>query len=327
MTIHKPVLLEEVIENLKLKNGDVVVDATLGGGGHSAEILKRILPDGILIAVDQDADAIEKFKVKSEKFPPLAEKVKGKIFLVNDNFANLDKILADLKIEKVDKIMADFGISSDQLEAERGFSFQKDAPLDMRMDQKGEMTAEKIVNDYSEEELARIFSEYGEEKFAKKIAREISKQRKVKPIKTTFDLVSIIGNSIPEKYKHQRIPRKSQGGTRGRHFATRVFQALRIEVNGELEKIKEFIPKTIEVLNKKGRLAVITFHSGEDRIAKEIFRENARGCICPPTFPVCRCGKEPKIKIVNKKPILPSAGEIGSNPRSRSAKLRIIEKL
>lgn len=311
MTIHKPVLLEEVIENLKLKNGDVVIDATLGGGGHSEEILKRILPDGILIAVDQDADAIEKFKVKSEKL-----KVKGKIFLVNDNFANLDKILADLKIEKVDKIMADFGISSDQLEAERGFSFQKDAPLDMRMNRKGEITAEKIIHNYSEEELARIFSEYGEEKFAKKIAREISKQRKVKPIKTTFDLVSIIENSIPEKYKHQRI-----------HFATRVFQALRIEVNGELEKIKEFIPKTIEVLNKKGRLAVITFHSGEDRIAKEIFRENARGCICPPTFPVCRCGKEPKIRIVNKKPILPSAGETGSNPRSRSAKLRIIEKL
>jgi len=311
MTIHKPVLLEEVIENLKLKNGDVVVDATLGGGGHSREILEKIGDEGVLIAIDQDINAIEEFKVKSEKL-----KAQGKIFLVNDNFANLDKILADLKIEKVDKIMADFGISSDQLEAERGFSFQKDAPLDMRMDQKGEITAEKIVNDYFEEELARIFSEYGEEKFAKKIAREISKQRKAKPIKTTFDLVSIIGNSIPEKYKHQKI-----------HFATRVFQALRIEVNGELEKIKEFIPKTIEVLNKKGRLAVITFHSGEDRIAKEIFRENARGCICPPNFPVCRCGNKPKIKIVNKKPILPSAGEVGSNPRSRSAKLRIIEKL
>lgn len=311
MTIHKPVLLEEVIENLKLKNGDVVVDATLGGGGHSREILEKIGDEGVLIAIDQDINAIEEFKVKSEKL-----KAQGKIFLVNDNFANLDKILADLKIEKVDKIMADFGISSDQLEAERGFSFQKDAPLDMRMDQKGEITAEKIIHYYSKEELARIFSEYGEEKFAKKIAREISKQRKAKPIKTTFDLVSIIGNSIPEKYKHQKI-----------HFATRVFQALRIEVNGELEKIKEFIPKTIEVLNKKGRLAVITFHSGEDRIAKEIFRENARGCICPPNFPVCRCGNEPKIKIVNKKPILPSAGEVGSNPRSRSAKLRIIEKL
>ena len=232
MTIHKPVLLEEVIENLKLKNGDVVVDATLGGGGHSAEILKRILPDGILIAVDQDADAIEKFKVKSEKFLPLAEKVKGKIFLVNDNFANLDKILADLKIEKADKIMADFGISSDQLEAERGFSFQKDAPLDMRMDQKGEMTAEKIVNDYSEEELARIFSEYGEEKFAKKIAREISKQRKVKPIKTTFDLVSIIGNSIPEKFAQVPV---NQGG-HGQAFCNQGFSGARIEVNGELEK-------------------------------------------------------------------------------------------
>jgi len=311
MAIHKPVLLEEVIENLKLKNEDVVVDATLGGGGHSREILKKIGEKGILIAIDQDISAIKNFEFRIFSFEN-----KGKVFLVNDNFANLDKILTDFKIKKVNAIIADFGISSDQLETERGFSFQKDAPLDMRMNQEGEMTAEKIINNYSEEGLARIFSEYGEEKFAKRIAREIAKQRKVKPIKTTFDLISIIENSIPEKYKHQRI-----------NPATRVFQALRIEANEELEKIKEFIPKAIEVLNSGGRFGVVAFHSGEDRIAKEIFRENARGCICPPNFPICQCGKKPVIKIITKKPILPSAGEIESNPRSRSAKLRIIEKL
>jgi len=324
MAIHKPVLLEEVIENLKLKNGGVVVDATLGGGGHSSAILKTIGFNGILIGIDSDIDAINRFKfpISNFQFPNKSQitnpkfKIKGNICLVNSNFANLDKILADLNIKKVNAIIADFGISSDQLETERGFSFQKDAPLDMRMNQEGEMTAEKIINNYSEEGLARIFSEYGEEKFAKRIAREIAKQRKTKPIKTTFDLVSIIENSIPEKYKHQRI-----------NPATRVFQALRIEANEELEKIKEFIPKAIEVLNSGGRLGVVAFHSGEDRIAKEIFRENARGCICPPNFPICQCGKKPVIKIITKKPILPSAGEMESNPRSRSAKLRIIEKL
>ena len=186
----------------------------------------------------------------------------------------------------------------------------------MRMDQSKGMSAEDIVNSYSEEELAKIFSEYGEERHAKKIAKKIAGQRKSQSIRTTFDLVSTIASSIPEKYKHQRI-----------HFATRVFQALRIETNKELQSIREFIPKAIEVLDKKGRLAVITFHSGEDKIAKEIFRENARGCICPPNFPVCRCGMLPVIKIIAKKPILPMTGEIGNNPRSRSAKLRVIEKI
>lgn len=311
MTIHKSVLLEESIDALNIKNGDTVVDATLGGGGHSEAILKKIGDSGTLVAIDADDNAIKNFEFRISNFEN-----KGKIFLVNDNFANLDKILADLKIEKIDAVLADFGISSDQLEAERGFSFQKDAPLDMRMDSRNELTAEKIVNSYPEEELAGIFSGYGEEKYAKRIAKEIVKQRKIKPIKTTFDLISIINNSVPEKYKHQKI-----------NPATKVFQALRIEVNNELESIKKFIPKAIEVLNKKGKLAVITFHSGEDRIAKEIFRENARGCICPPDFPVCRCGKRPIIKIISKKPVLPSKGEMESNPRSRSAKLRIIEKI
>ncbi|MFA5777386.1 MAG: 16S rRNA (cytosine(1402)-N(4))-methyltransferase RsmH [Parcubacteria group bacterium] len=326
MTVHKSVLLKEAIENLKIKSGDAVVDATLGGGGHSREILKKIGSEGILVTIDSDIQAIDSFAEFSifnfqfsNKLEILNSKIKknGNIFLVNDNFANLDSILKELKIEKVNAILADFGISSDQLEeADRGFSFQKDAWLDMRMDQEGEMTAEKIANNYPEEELARIFSEYGEEKYARSIAKKIVECRKNKPIERTLELVEIIGDSVPEKYKHQRI-----------HFATRIFQALRIETNKELDSIRKFISKAIEVLDKKGRLAVITFHSGEDKIAKEIFRENARGCICPPNFPVCRCGKQPAIKIITKKPILPMISEIEANPRSRSAKLRIIEKI
>ena len=312
MTVHKSVLLEEAVEELKIKNGDTVVDATLGGGGHSIEIINKIGNEGALVAIDQDAEAIKNFEFRILNFEN-----RGKIFLVNDNFSNIDVVLKDLGIKKVNAVLADFGISSDQLEeSQRGMSFKKDAPLDMRMDQSKGMTAEEIVNKYPEEKLIEIFQEYGEEQYAKRIVQGIAKQRNIKPIKTTLELVSIIGNSVPEKYKHQKI-----------HFATKVFQALRIEVNKELENIKEFIPKAIEILDKKGRLAVITFHSGEDKIAKEIFRENARGCICPPNFPVCRCGKQPVVKIITKKPILPSEKEVAVNPRSRSAKLRVIEKL
>jgi len=326
MSVHKSVLLKESINALNIKSGDVVVDATLGGGGHSREILKKIGSGGILIATDSDISAISsfaefsifnfQFSNKSEIINSKIQKI-GNIFLVNDNFSNLDKILVDLNINKVNAILADFGISSDQLEeTDRGFSFQKDARLDMRMNQNEGMSAEDVVNNYSEEELSKIFFEYGEERYAKKIAKEIVAQRKSQRIQTTFDLVLAISNSVPERYKHQRI-----------HFATRVFQALRIEANKELEAIGEFIPKAIEILDKKGRLAVITFHSGEDKIAKEIFRKNARGCICPPNFPVCRCGKRPIVKIITKKPVLPSVGEIKANPRSRSAKLRVIEKI
>lgn len=312
MSIHKSVLLKEAIESLNIKNGDVVVDATLGGGGHSIEILERIMPGGVLVAIDQDEETMEKFRNRSLKF-----KAEGKIFLINDNFANLDNILADLKISKVDAILADFGISSDQLEkTDRGFSFQKDAPLDMRMNQKEGITAEAVADSYSEEELTKIFHEYGDERYGRRIAREIVEQRKNSPIKTTKDLVLLIEKSVPEKYKHQRI-----------HFATKVFQALRMEVNKELENIRKFIPEAIKILDKKGRLSVITFHSGEDRIAKEIFRENARGCICPANFPICRCGKKPIVKLVSSKPIISGLKEIGENPRSRSAKLRTIEKI
>jgi 16S rRNA (cytosine1402-N4)-methyltransferase len=326
MTVHKSVLLKESIEALNIKSGDIVVDATLGGGGHSREILRKIGSGGMLIAIDSDINAINnfaefpisnfqfsnKFQITNSKY-----KILGNICLVNDNFANLDKILADLQIKKVNAVLADFGISSDQLEkTDRGFSFQKDARLDMRMDQNKRLSAGEIINNYSEEDLVKIFQEYGEEKYSRSIAKEIAKQRKIKPIETTFDLVSVIGNSVSERYKHQRI-----------NFATKVFQALRIETNKELDSIREFIPKAIEILDKIGRLAVITFHSGEDKIAKEIFRENARGCICPPNFPVCQCGRHPAIKNITKKPILPSESEIRTNPRSRSAKLRVVEKI
>lgn len=323
MTVHKPVLLKESIEALKLKPGDVVVDATLGGGGHSEAILGEIGSTGTLIAIDADGDAIKRFKAKSLKL-----KNKGRIFLINENFANLDNILSDLSpikqnfakaegVKKVDAILADFGTSSDQLEkADRGFSFQKDASLDMRMDQREGMTSGDVVNTYPEKDLVRIFREYGDERYGRKIAKLIVEQRRVGPIRTTKELVAVIEKSVPEKYKHQRI-----------HFATRVFQALRMEVNKELENIRSFIPKAIKVLDKSGRLAVITFHSGEDKISKEIFRENARGCICPADFPICKCGRKPVVRLVNAKPIIPSSEEISENPRSRSAKLRIVEKI
>ena len=326
MTIHKPILLEEAIENLKLKNGDIVVDATLGGGGHSSEILKKIGSEGMLIAIDTDISAINnftKFPISNFQFPNKYKiqntkyKILGNICLVNDNFRNLESILKELQIEKVDAILADFGISSDQLEkAERGFSFQKNSLLDMRINQMDGMTAKDVINNYEERELRKIISEYGEEKYARNIAKKIVDFRKKKPIEKTLELVEIINNSVPEKYKHQKT-----------HFATKTFQAIRIEVNRELENISDFIPKAIEFLNKKGRLSVITFHSGEDRIAKLIFRKNARGCICPENFPICRCGVRPIVKILNSKPIVPSPKEVRENPRARSAKLRVLERI
>ncbi len=314
MNIHKSVLLGEAIENLNLKEGSVVVDATLGSGGHSKEILKKIGNSGQLVAIDYDAKNIEKFeKVKNAK-------------LVNDNFANLGKILEELKIEKVDAILADLGISSDQLEDEKyGLSFQKEAKLDMRIPLRNtnqyeytnkSLNAKDIVNNYSESELTKIFRDYGEERFARHIARKIIEYRKVKTIETTTELACIISGAVPEKYRKGKI-----------HPATRTFQALRIAVNKELENLEKFIPEAILSLNLGGRLAIISFHSLEDRMVKSIFRENARGCTCPKEFPQCVCGKEPRIRIITKKPIIPSAEEILANPRSRSAKLRVCEKI
>lgn len=352
MTIHKPVLLKESIELLNLKPGMIVVDATLGGGGHSIEILKRIMPGGNLIAIDQDEEAVKEFQIKLKVLKLNLKK--ENVVLANDNFARLKNILDSLKIKKVypntnsgkykasggksfkkigvgvGAVIADLGISSDQLEnAKRGLSFMKDGPLDMRMDLRNKLTAFEIVNSYAEKDLARIIRDYGEEKYAGSIAREIIKKRKIRKIGTIEDLVNIIAGAVPEKYKHGRIPRKSRYdiGTRGRHFATKTFQALRIEVNNELDSLKSFLSQAVEVLAPGGRIAVISFHSGEDRIVKIFFRENARGCVCPSNFPVCRCQKVRNLKIITKKPIVPLEKETKNNPRARSAKLRIAERV
>jgi len=329
MLEHKSVLLQESIEGLNLQVGSVAVDATLGGGGHSNEILKIIGNAGRLIAIDQDAAAIAIFqkpaRIASQSVAggQLSSKdgntmpIGRQAVLVKDNFSNLGEILGAQNVNSVDGILADLGYSSIQLEDERyGMSFLRDAPLDMRLDKERELTAGKIVNEYPLAELGRIIKNYGEERFANSIAKKIVTHRKLKPIESTFDLVEIIKSAVPEKYRNGRI-----------HPATRTFQALRIAVNQELENLEKFIPAAIEKLNSGGRLAIISFHSGEDRIVKSIFRENARGCICPPKFPVCQCNHQARVKIITKKPIVPAAAEILENPRARSAKLRICEKL
>ena len=356
MTIHKTVLLDETIEALNLKPGMVVVDATLGGGGHANVILEKIGDGGTLIAFDRDADAIERFikflisnspastrgdnrlPTRGGQFPNKPQAINdqprideqsslrveagkiqkiGNIFLVNENFANLKNILVDLKIEKVNAIVADLGISSDQLQdSNRGISFQNDAPLDMRMDMTKGQTAADILNTYDEQELVRILKEFGDERHARTIARNIASERKKNQILRTSQLVSIIERSVSGEYKRKKI-----------HFATKTFQALRIEVNRELESLSSFLSQAVELLESSCRLAIITFHSGEDALVKYKFRENARGCICPPEFPVCQCGRKPVIKLITHKPIVPSENEVEENPRSRSAKLRVIEKI
>lgn len=315
MTKHKSVLLEETVEGLNLKEGMMVVDATLGGAGHSIEILKRILPTGRLIAIDRDAEALERFKNKIKK-----ENLNIKdenLILVKDNFANIDNVLESLNIEKVDAIMADFGLSSDQLDDnERGFSFNSKTSLDMRMDKSQELTARDIVNKYTREDLNRIIRDLGEEKFASRIAQKIIQAREIEEIKNTDELLNIISQAIPEKYKHKKI-----------HWATKTFQAIRMEVNQELESIKKFTQAAIERLNPGGRLAIISFHSGEDRITKNIFKEAQVNCVCPVEFPICRCTTRAKVKSVAKKPIVASEKELIENPRARSAKLRIVERI
>lgn len=306
MTIHKPVLLEETLELLELKEGMTVVDATLGGGGHAREILKRIGKGGTLIGIDADSQALERF----------AESRIGKpenIRLVNRNFSELGDILQEMGIEKTDAIMADLGYSSDQLEdAERGISFSADGPLDMRLDQSKGQTAADIINGYPPAGLERIIKDYGEERYFRSIVKGIVEYRSRKTIETTKELVSIIESRVPAGYRHGRIDP-----------ATRTFQAIRIEVNQELDRLRQFLSAAIEALKPGGRLAVISFHSLEDRIVKEFLRENARGCICPKDFPVCLCGKSSRLSIITKRPIVAGPEEIDNNPRSRSAKLRV----
>lgn len=306
---HISVLLNECLEGLNIKENGTYVDCTLGGAGHSSHILEKLSSEGTLIGIDQDNDALKAAKEKLRDY--------SNVKFVHNNFYNIDSILTSLNIPKVDGILMDLGVSSYQLdEEERGFSYMKDAPLDMRMDRDREFSAYEVVNTYSEEDLYRIIRDYGEEKFAKKIAKFIVDKRADKPIETTLELVDIIKAAIPAKARRE-----------GPHPAKRTFQAIRIEVNGELAILNKAIEDGVEHLNKGGRMAIITFHSLEDRIVKLKYRELANPCTCPKEFPVCICGKKPLVKIISRKAIEPSKEEIEQNPRSRSAKLRILEKL
>lgn len=305
---HKSVLLDESIESLNIKPDGIYVDGTAGGGGHSFEIAKR-LETGRLVAVDRDPDAI---KAAAERLSPFKEKVT----FVRSAFSRLSQILMELGISGVDGILLDLGVSSYQFDVpERGFSYNFDAPLDMRMSKSG-VSAGDIVNGASFEELLRIMREYGEEKFASRIASRIVEKREKKKIETTFELSDIIKEAIPAAARRS-----------GPHPARRTFQALRIAVNGELEELSGLLDDALTLLNPEGRLSIITFQSLEDRMVKQRYLSWAKGCICPPDFPVCVCGKKPKIKIVYKKGKEPSQEEIEANPRSRSARLRTAEKL
>ncbi|MBR5177672.1 MAG: 16S rRNA (cytosine(1402)-N(4))-methyltransferase RsmH [Lachnospiraceae bacterium] len=306
---HRSVLLNETIEGLDLKPQGIYVDGTLGGAGHSSEILKRV-EIGKLIGIDQDTDAI---KAASQKLEPYKEKV----VIVKSNYENIGEILKSQNIDKVDGILLDLGVSSYQLDTpDRGFSYMNDAPLDMRMDKEAEKNASDIVNNYSEQELYRIIRDYGEDRFAKNIAKHIVAARANKRIETTFELNEIIRASIPAKVRET-----------GGHPSKRTFQAIRIELNRELEVLENSIGEMIDLLNDKGRLCIITFHSLEDRIVKAALNTAEKPCICPPGFPVCVCGRKSKGKHLTKKAILPTEEEANENPRSKSAKLRIFERV
>lgn len=306
---HKSVLLDETIESLNIKPNGIYVDGTLGGGGHSYEIAKRLTDGGRLIGIDQDEDAIRAAKERLSEFA-------DRVTIVRDNYCNMPKVLDELGISKVDGILLDIGVSSYQLdEAERGFTYKQDAPIDMRMDQRQEMTAKDIVNGYSEEDLYRIIRDYGEDKFAKNIAKHIVQARQIKPVETTFELDEIIKAAIPMKFR-------ATGG----HPAKKTFQAIRIELNRELEVLDESIDAMTDLLNDNGRLCIITFHSLEDRIVKTRFRKNENPCTCPPDFPVCVCGKKPKGKVITRKPIVPDEEELEENKRAKSSKLRVFER-
>ena len=304
---HVSVLLQECIDNLNIRPDGIYVDGTMGGGGHSLEIAKR-LTTGRLICIDQDPNAHEAAGKRLAEY-------KDRITFVRDNFVNIKSILDSLGIEKIDGMLLDIGVSSHQLdEAERGFSYQQDAPLDMRMNPDRPFSAYDVVNGYDEDELDRVIFTYGEERWARRIAQFIVKEREAKPIETTGELVDIIKKAVPKGARKD-----------GPHPAKRTFQAIRIEVNGELEVLQRAIDDVAARLAVGGRLCIITFHSLEDRIVKEAFRKQESPCICPPQFPVCVCGKKPLGRVITRKPILPSKEELEENPRSRSAKLRVLE--
>lgn len=307
--VHKSILLDETVSSLRVRPGGVYVDGTLGGGGHSLEIAKRMAGQGRLIGIDRDEAAIE---AAGERLRDMGELVT----IVRGNFDRMPSIVQALGIQRVNGIILDLGVSSYQLDtADRGFSYMQDAPLDMRMDQREKRTAGDIVNGYSEHELFRIIRDYGEERFAQNIAKHIVAERERKRIETTGELASIIRASIPKKVQ-------ATGG----HPAKRTFQAIRIELNGELTALEDSLDGMINLLDDGGRIAVITFHSLEDRIVKAAFRRNENPCTCPPDFPVCVCGKKPKGFVVTRKPVIPSEEETAENPRAKSAKLRVFER-
>lgn len=318
-TYHIPVLLNEVISGLEIKPNGIYVDLTLGGAGHSSEIAKK-LSNGILIGFDKDVEAISEstkklsnvIKISKDGLPKA-----GEALLINKDFKLAPEILKSLGIESVDGILIDLGVSSHQIDTpSRGFSFKTPGDLDMRMDQSQSLTAKKIVNELSEEQLKKIFWEFGEEEFASKIAKNIVKERQNGPIETTLQLNEIVENALPKKVVFSR------GGA-----AKKVFQALRIAVNGELDNLKETLENLIEMLKPGGKICIISFHSLEDRIVKSVFKEKSLGCVCPPSFPKCVCNHKASIKIISKKPIVASEQELKQNSRSASAKLRIAEKI
>ena len=307
---HVSVLLEETIDSLNICPDGIYVDGTTGGGGHSYEIAKRLGDKGRLICIDQDAEALAAARVRLAPF-------EEKITFVKSNYVHMKEVLSELSIPKVNGIVLDLGVSSYQLDnAERGFSYREDAPLDMRMDNRQEVTAATVVNEYTESELFQVIRKYGEDKFAKNIAKHIVQERQKEPVLTTGRLAEIVDQSIPMKFKKQ-----------GGHPAKRTFQAIRIEVNRELTVLEDHISEMIDLLAPGGRFCIITFHSLEDRIVKNAFRTAQDPCTCPPDFPVCVCGKKSKGKVLTRKPVLPSEKELEENSRSKSAKLRVFEHI
>ena len=307
--VHKSVLLDETVNSLNVKPDGIYIDGTLGGGGHAYEVCRRLGEHGRFIGIDQDAEAIEAAGLRLASFG-------DKVTIVRSNYVDIDNILKSLNIEKVNGIMLDLGVSSHQLDTvERGFSYRENAPLDMRMDIRNEMTAKDIINNYSEMDLYRVIRDYGEDKFAKNIAKHIVNARKEKEIETTYELTDVIKAAIPMKVRMN-----------GGHPAKKTFQAIRIELNKELDVLNNSIDKMIDLLADEGRLSIITFHSLEDRIVKTRFKTNENPCTCPPDFPVCVCGKKSKGKVITRKPIIPDEQEIEENKKSKSSKLRVFER-
>lgn len=307
--VHKSVLLTETVDSLNVQPGGIYVDGTLGGGGHAYEVCKRLGGQGRFIGIDQDEEAIKAASKRLAEFGDM-------VTIVRSNYVAIEEILNSLNITKVNGIMLDLGVSSHQLDTpERGFSYMADAPLDMRMDKRNDLTARDIVNNYDEMELFRIIRDYGEDKFAKNIAKHIVRERNIKPIETTGELTEVIKAAIPAKIRMN-----------GGHPAKKTFQAIRIELNKELEVLNNSIDKMIDFLGDEGRLSIITFHSLEDRIVKVRFKNNENPCTCPSDFPVCVCGKKSKGRVITRKPIIPSDMELTDNSRSKSSKLRVFEK-